>query len=279
MDEIYQKIVVYANNKLYRVEPISDLSKKPPRVTVRSLARTYYPVHGWLKCLNAPVVYIGDLFLDIAAENDAQMEDPDVQTPYVYDEWLCNDDNYKMLAGKIGMIYQPLNGSGGELKENQLLTNLYNIDHFAADDVVVFVDPEQMRTRNICGKDEYDMFYKRVAYICGSLSKVYWEQKRADNPKVVPPDPNETETRSYPVEVEYVTSPSTSYTIKNGDEIVDAVDGLLYSDGDNTDIAVKTKDGAYMVRTVPGAFVVYDESSARISVFPSDPLTVKGKSS
>lgn len=279
MDEIYQKIVVYANNKLYRVEPISDLSKKPPRVTVRSLARTYYPVHGWLKCLNAPVVYIGDLFIDIAAENDAQMEDPDVQTPYVYDEWLCNDDNYKMLAGKIGMIYQPLNGSGGELKENQLLTNLYNIDHFAADDVVVFVDPEQMRTRNICGKDEYDMFYKRVAYICGSLSKVYWEQKRADNPKVVPPDPNETETRSYPVEVEYVTSPSTSYTIKNGDEIVDAVDGLLYSDGDNTDIAVKTKDGAYMVRTVPGAFVVYDESSARISVFPSDPLTVKGKSS
>ncbi len=279
MDEIYQKIVVYANNKLYRVEPISDLSKKPPRVTVRSLARTYYPVHGWLKCLNAPVVYIGDLFIDIAAENDAQMEDPDVQTPYVYDEWLCNDDNYKMLAGKIGMIYQPLNGSGGELKENQLLTNLYNIDHFAADDVVVFVDPEQMRTRNICGKDEYDMFYKRVAYICGSLSKVYWEQKRADNPKVVPPDPNETETRSYPAEVEYVTSPSTSYTIKNGDEIVDAVDGLLYSDGDNTNIAVKTKDGAYMVRTVPGAFVVYDESSARISVFPSDPLTAKGKSS
>lgn len=279
MDELYQKIVVYANNKLYRIEPISDFGKKPPRVTVRSLARTYYPVHGWLKRLNAPVVYVDDLFGDIAAENAAQMEDPDVRSPYVYDEWLSDDDNYDMLSGKIGMIYQPLDGSGGELKENQLLSNLYNINHFCADDVIVFVDPEQLRSRNVCGKTDYDMFYNRVAYICGSLSKVYWEQRRADNPKVVPPDPDETETRNYPAEVEYVTSPLTSYTIKNGDEIIDAVDGLLYSEGDNAGGAVKTKDNVYTVRTVPGAFVVYDEKSARISVFPSDPLTAKGKSS
>lgn len=281
MYELYQKVVVYANNKLYKVglKPPSDSGKKPPRVTVRSLARTYYPVHGWLKRLNAPVVYVDDLFGDIVAENDAQLENPDIRSPHLYDEWLCDDDNYRMLSNKIGMIYQPLDGPGGEIKENQLLTNLYNIDHFHADDVIVFVDPEQMRTRNTCGKDEYDMFYERVTYICESLYKVYWEQRRADNPKVVPPDPDETETRHYPAEVEYVTSPSTSYTIKNGDEIVCAVDGLLYSGGDDAGDVVKTKDDAYTVRTVPGAFIVYDEDSARVSVFPSDPLTAKGKSS
>ena len=76
-----------------------------------------------------------------------------------------------------------------------------------------------------------------------------------------------------------MTSPSTSYTIKNGDEIVGAVDGLLYSEGDDAGDAVKTKGDEYTVRTVPGAFVVYDEDSARVSVFPSDPLTAKGKAS
>lgn len=277
MEERYQKIVVYSDNRLYRVEPLSDPDQKPPRVTVRSLARTYYPVHGILKTLIAPVIYVNDLFDDIAAENDAQLDDPDVLSPYVYGEWLNDDKNCMMLSGKIGMIYQPLKGSGAELKDNRLLSVLYNIDHFHADDVVIFVDPNQIRSKDTCDKEEYERFYKSVAYICGSLSKVYWEQRRADNPKVVPPDPDDTETRQYPAEVEYVTGPSTSYTIKNGDEIIAAADGLLYTDGDHTSVAVKTKDDAYMVRTVPGAFIIYDESSARISVFPSDPLTVKGK--
>ena len=58
-----------------------------------------------------------------------------------------------------------------------------------------------------------------------------------------------------------------------------SVDGLLYSGGDGAGDVVKTKDDAYTVRTVPGAFIVYDEDSARVSVFPSDPLTAKGKSS